>query len=76
MPSVWTFRLRRGMKWSDGEPFTTEDVRFWFEDDASNRELNPNVFENLVQKGRHLGAAEHHRRVHLPVRVRFPLSDG
>ena len=48
--SVWTFGLRRGMKWSDGEPFTTEDVRFWFEDDASNRELNPNVFENLVQK--------------------------
>lgn len=47
---VWTFELRRGMMWSDGEPFTTEDVRFWFEDDASNRELNPNVFENLVQK--------------------------
>ena len=48
--SVWTFELRRGMMWSDGQPFTTEDVRFWFEDDASNRELNPNVFENLVQK--------------------------
>ena len=20
------------MKWSDGEPFTTEDIRFWYED--------------------------------------------
>jgi len=46
---TWTFELREGMKWSDGHPFTTEDVRFWFEDDASNKELNPNVFENLRQ---------------------------
>lgn len=29
---VHTFTLRRGHKWSDGEPFTTEDVRFWYED--------------------------------------------
>ena len=30
--TVYTFKLRKGHKWSDGEPFTTEDVRFWFED--------------------------------------------
>lgn len=29
---VYTFKLRKGMKWSDGEPFTTEDIRFWYED--------------------------------------------
>jgi len=28
----WTFRMRAGAKWSDGEPITTEDVRFWWED--------------------------------------------
>jgi len=28
----YTFTLRRGHKWSDGEPYTTEDVRFWYED--------------------------------------------
>lgn len=28
----WTFKMRAGMKWSDGEPITTEDVRFWWED--------------------------------------------
>jgi len=27
-----TLKLRRGMKWSNGDPVTTEDVRFWFED--------------------------------------------
>ena len=38
----WTFTLRRGMKWSDGEPVTTEDVRFFFEDTMENEELYPN----------------------------------
>ncbi len=30
--TTYTFTLRKGMKWSDGEPVTTEDVRFLFED--------------------------------------------
>ncbi|HET6496918.1 MAG TPA: ABC transporter substrate-binding protein, partial [Thermoleophilia bacterium] len=25
---VWTFKLREGVTWSDGEPFTAEDVAF------------------------------------------------
>jgi peptide/nickel transport system substrate-binding protein len=29
---VFTFILRKGMKWSDGEPVTTADIRFCFED--------------------------------------------
>ena len=29
------------MKWSDGQPFTTEDFRYWFEDVASNHHLAP-----------------------------------
>ncbi|MCD7060640.1 ABC transporter substrate-binding protein [Pelagibacterium xiamenense] len=28
----YTFHLRKGMKWSDGEPFTTADIQFWYED--------------------------------------------
>jgi len=31
-----TFRFREGVKWSDGEPFTTEDLKFWWEDLALN----------------------------------------
>ncbi len=26
----WTFTLREGMKWSDGEPFTADDITFWY----------------------------------------------
>ena len=28
----YTFKLREGMKWSDGEPFTADDIVFWYED--------------------------------------------
>ncbi|NLD72800.1 MAG: hypothetical protein GX649_08800, partial [Chloroflexi bacterium] len=35
----WTFTLRRGLKWSDGAPLTTEDFRFWYEDLILNREF-------------------------------------
>ena len=38
---IFTFYLRPGHRWSDGEPFTTEDFRFWWEDVALNEELSP-----------------------------------
>jgi peptide/nickel transport system substrate-binding protein len=28
---VWTYHLRDGVKWADGEPFTSEDVRWTFQ---------------------------------------------
>lgn len=36
-----TFFLRKGHKWSDGAPFTAEDVKFWYD----NLALDPNVIE-------------------------------
>jgi ABC-type transport system substrate-binding protein len=37
----FTFYLREGMKWSDGEPFTADDFVFWYEDVLLNQELTP-----------------------------------
>ncbi len=42
----FTFKLRAGHKWSDGQPFTTEDFRFFWEDIATNKDISsggPNV---------------------------------
>ena len=38
---VFTLHLRKGHKWSDGHPFTSEDFRYWFEDVAQNSKLSP-----------------------------------
>ncbi len=38
---TYTFRLRDGMKWSDGQPFTADDIVFWYEDIFLNPELSP-----------------------------------
>ena len=38
---VFTFKLRKGHRWSDGQPFTTEDFRYFWEDVANNPELSP-----------------------------------
>ena len=37
----FTFELRRGHRWSDGQPLTSEDFRYWWEDVANNKELSP-----------------------------------
>src|SRR5262249_34609487 len=38
---VFTFHLRPGHKWSDGQPFTTEDFRYFWEDVANNTDVSP-----------------------------------
>jgi peptide/nickel transport system substrate-binding protein len=35
----WTFKLRSGVKWSDGKPFTADDVAFTFNDVVLKKEL-------------------------------------
>src|SRR5690606_21135387 len=38
---IFTLRLRKGHKWSDGHPFTSADFAYWWEDVANNPELSP-----------------------------------
>ena len=37
---IFTLHLRPGHKWSDGQPFTSEDFRYFWEDVATNKALS------------------------------------
>lgn len=38
---VYTFYLRHGIKWSDGDPYDADDYAFWWNDVVLNDELMP-----------------------------------
>ena len=44
--------LRRGMKWSDGQPFTADDFMFWFEDMYQNKDLVPAPMVQMMINGK------------------------
>ncbi|OQA44001.1 MAG: putative ABC transporter-binding protein precursor [Chloroflexi bacterium ADurb.Bin325] len=46
----FTFVLRKGLKWSDGEPVTTEDVRFTYENILLNEKISP-IFPAKFRNG-------------------------
>jgi len=39
--TVYTLRLRQGLKWSDGMPFTSEAFTFWYEHYHKNEDVSP-----------------------------------
>lgn len=43
--TVLTVTLRKGLRWSDGYPMTTEDVLFWWESLATNQTVSPGSTE-------------------------------
>jgi peptide/nickel transport system substrate-binding protein len=38
---TWTIKLRKGARWSDGVPFTADDIMFWYRDVLLNKDLTP-----------------------------------
>ena len=48
----FTFKLRKGMRWSDGQPYTADDIMFWYEDVYSNDQLTPIKPPWLVSGGK------------------------
>jgi len=39
--TTWTLYLRKGARWSDGAPFTADDIMFWYNDVFLNKDLTP-----------------------------------
>ena len=48
----FTLYLRKGMRWSDGYPFTADDFMFWYKDVALNKELYPSPPSRLMVGGK------------------------
>lgn len=48
---VFTFHLRTGVRWSDGEPFDADDLLFWYNHILLNSDLTPLVPEVFLRGG-------------------------
>lgn len=76
--AVFTFRLRKGMRWSDGHPFTADDIMFWWEgwatwkDPDTGEQLGwiPEIVKARGKEGRIEKVDEY------TVRYIFPESQG
>lgn len=51
---VFTFTLRRGLRWSDGHAFTSEDIFYWYEHEVKYFNAQP----KFLRAGRSLGVIE------------------
>ena len=49
----YTFKLRKGMKWSDGKPFTANDIVFYFMDVLNNTDLTAAVGGSWAAGGKY-----------------------
>lgn len=47
---TFTFWLRKGVRWSDGHPFTADDIMFWYEDVLQCPDLIP-IIPPMFKKG-------------------------
>ena len=48
----FTFKLRNGIKWSDGQPYTADDIVFFVNDIAKNKDVLPNPPAWLTVQGK------------------------
>lgn len=65
---VYTFALRKGMRWSDGYPVTSEDIMYWYRDELGYFDVQP---RNLLRSGATVGRVEQVDELH----VRFVFDE-
>ena len=66
---VWTVTLRRGLRWSDGQPYTVDDIMYWWTAEATNKTLTSTPPNWMMRAGK-VGTVEKIDAEH--VRFVFP----
>ncbi len=56
---TYTIKLRKGMKWRTGDPITTEDVRFWWEDHMTDKDINASPWWQFRFGGSNMDSEDH-----------------
>lgn len=69
----FTFHLRKGIKWSDGHPFTADDILFWWEHIANDTSIMANVPDIMKIRGQP-GSIE--KIDDYTIQFRFPYPNG
>jgi ABC-type dipeptide/oligopeptide/nickel transport system permease component/ABC-type transport system substrate-binding protein len=69
----FVFHLRRGMKWSDGHPFTAEDIMFWWRHIANEPSILADVPAIMKVRGES-GRIE--KIDDYTIRITFPYPNG
>jgi len=68
--------LRKGMKWSDGVPYTADDIMFWYEDILLNDNLTPVKPEKWSPGGKLMEVEKiDDYTVRLKFAVPYPVAD-
>ena len=69
----FVFHLRKGMRWSDGHPFSADDILYWWEFEASDEAIQLRPPDFMLIHGR-VGTVE--KVDEHTVRFRFPEPNG
>ncbi len=69
----FTFQLRKQMRWSDGHPFTADDIMFWWEHIANEKQLMsdvPGIMKVKGKKGDIIKVNDYE------IKITFPFPNG
>lgn len=69
----FTFQLRRGMRWSDGQPFTADDILYWWEFEANDKHI-AQIPPPIMRIGGETGRIE--KLGDYAIRFTFPKPNG